>query len=128
LRLFFDADLRVVQCASLLIWKRFMSDFVAVADVDKLSIGKAMRVECQGKNILIANVEGVLHAVDDTCTHEDSSLSLGCLKGDLIHCTLHGSRFSVRTGEPMEEPATESLQVYAVKVEGAKIMLDPQAN
>jgi len=104
-----------------------MSDFVAVADVDKLSIGKAIRVECQGKNILVANVDGVLHAVDDTCTHEDSSLSLGCLKGELIHCTLHGSRFSVRTGEPMEEPATESLQVYAVKVEGAKIMLDPHS-
>jgi len=105
-----------------------MNHFVAVADVDKLPIGKTMRVECQGRKILIANVEGVLHAVDDTCTHEDSSLSLGCLKGGLIHCTLHGSRFSGCTGEPMEEPATEALQVYAVKVEGAKIMLNPQVS
>ncbi|MDQ7074941.1 MAG: non-heme iron oxygenase ferredoxin subunit [Gammaproteobacteria bacterium] len=104
-----------------------MSSFVAVADVDRLSVGKTMRVECQGRKILIANVEGVLHAVDDTCTHEDSSLSLGCLKGELIHCTLHGSRFSVRTGEPMEEPATESLRVYAVKVDAGKILLAPEA-
>ncbi len=64
--------------------------------------------------ILIANVDGTIYAVDDTCTHEDSSLSLGCLRGDKVKCTLHGSWFSVVTGEPSEEPADEPLNRYSI--------------
>ena len=72
-------------------------------------------------DILLANVDGELYAVDDMCTHEDSSLSLGCLKGELVSCTLHGSRFNVRTGEPMEEPATQALRRYPVRVHNDRI-------
>lgn len=64
--------------------------------------------------ILIANVDGTIYAVDDTCTHEDSSLSLGCLREDKVKCTLHGSWFSVVTGEPTEEPADEPLKRYSI--------------
>lgn len=66
--------------------------------------------------ILLANVEGRIYAVDDTCTHEDSSLSLGCLRNEFVKCTLHGSWFNVISGEPTEEPADEPLQTYAVEV------------
>ena len=45
--------------------------------------------------ILLANVEGTIYAVDDTCTHEDSSLAFGCLRCDKVKFTLHGSLFSV---------------------------------
>lgn len=71
--------------------------------------------------ILLANVEGKIYAVDDMCTHEDSSLSLGCLKGELVSCTLHGSRFNVRSGQPMEEPATEALRRYPVRISQDRI-------
>jgi 3-phenylpropionate/trans-cinnamate dioxygenase ferredoxin subunit len=50
---------------------------------------------------------------------------LGCLKGELISCTLHGSRFNVRTGEPMEEPATEPLNRFDVRVRDDQIEVDP---
>ena len=66
--------------------------------------------------ILLANVDGRVYAVDDTCTHEESSLSLGCLREGMVKCTLHGSWFSVITGEPREEPADEPLQTYDVEI------------
>ena len=64
----------------------------------------------------MANVEGTIYAVDDTCTHEDSSLALGCLRDNKVKCTLHGSWFSVVTGEPTDEPADEPLQRYPVEI------------
>lgn len=66
--------------------------------------------------ILLANVDGAIYAVDDTCTHEDSSLALGCLRGELVKCTLHGSWFSVVTGQPTEEPADEPLHTYSTEI------------
>ena len=71
--------------------------------------------------ILLANVDGNIYAVDDTCTHEDSSLALGCLKEDKVKCTLHGSWFSVITGEPSEEPADEALKCYSTEIRNDEI-------
>lgn len=81
-------------------------------------------IEVHGRRILVANVDGVFYATDDTCTHEDASLSGGSLHGELVKCPLHGSRFSLRTGEPMEDPAEEALRCYSVCVEDGAVMLD----
>ena len=98
--------------------------FVAVSRVTDLASGLTRRVVVAGHPLLIANVAGSFYAVDDMCTHEDSSLSLGCLKGELVSCTLHGSRFSVVTGEPVEEPATEALRTYAVRIVGDALLVE----
>ena len=95
--------------------------YIDVTSVNDLPIGRTKRFTTDVGDILLANVDGKIYAVDDMCTHEDSSLSLGCLKGELVYCTLHGSRFNVRTGEPMEEPATEALQRYSVRIQNNRI-------
>lgn len=97
------------------------SKYVDVAPLADLAPGSTLKVTTAIGDILLASVEGKLYAVDDMCTHEDSSLSLGCLKGELVSCTLHGSRFNVRTGEPVEEPATEALCRYPVRVRNDRI-------
>ena len=102
------------------------TSFVDVTSVNDLPIGATKKFTLQSGDILLANVDGKIYAVDDMCTHEDSSLSLGCLKGELVSCTLHGSRFNVRTGEPMEEPATESLQRYKVRIHNKRIEICTQ--
>ena len=95
--------------------------FIDIMPESNLPVGATKKICTEIGNILLANVEGKLYAVDDMCTHEDSSLSLGCLKGELISCTLHGSRFNVRTGKPMEEPATQALQRYPVRIRNNRI-------
>jgi len=95
--------------------------FHAVADTDKIGPGQMMRVDVGARRLLIANVDGEYFAVDDTCSHEDSSLYLGCLKGHHIKCSLHGSRFDLRTGEPMEEPADEPIGTYPARVRDGKV-------
>ncbi len=48
--------------------------------------------------------DGGWYAIDDTCTHEDCSLSEGELCDHLVECPCHGSRFDVRTGA-VHQPA-----------------------
>ena len=95
--------------------------YIDVAPLSGVLPGDTLKVTTDRGDILLANVEGKIYAVDDMCTHEDSSLSLGCLKGELVSCTLHGSRFNVRTGQPMEEPATEALRRYPVRISQDRI-------
>lgn len=102
-----------------------MSDgFVKVARVADLAVGKMMRVAVGRRRILLANVEGHFYAVDDTCTHEDASLATGSLRGAFVKCPLHGSRFDLRTGQAMEEPAQVDLQTYAVRVRDESIFVE----
>ena len=95
--------------------------YQAVADAAQLPDGKMMRVDVNGRRILIAKVDGELYAVDDNCSHEDVSLYLGCLEGHNIRCSLHGSRFDLRSGQPMEEPADEPIATWPVRVRDGRI-------
>ncbi len=104
-------------------YQRMKSGFVAAVEASELAPGKMICVEINGQRVLIANVEGVFYATDDTCTHEDASLSSGSLKGELVKCPLHGSRFSLRTGEPIEDPAEEPLRCHPVNVEGGTVQV-----
>jgi 3-phenylpropionate/trans-cinnamate dioxygenase ferredoxin subunit len=98
-------------------------DFVKVARRGELMPGKMKRVDLDGRRILLANVDGRYCAADDTCTHEDASLSTGFLKGDIVKCPLHGSRFNLRTGEVLDDPAEQNLRTYPVRVDGDDILI-----
>jgi nitrite reductase/ring-hydroxylating ferredoxin subunit len=101
-----------------------MSDrFIEAEKAGELQPGTMRRVDIGGRRILLANVEGRFYAADDTCTHEEASLSTGFLKGALVKCPLHGSRFNVCTGEALEEPAEDDLRTYPVRVEGGRILV-----
>jgi len=97
--------------------------YIFAAKLDDVKPGKMFRVELEGKLILLANANGTVHACDEMCTHEDVSLSLGALQGNCIKCSLHGSRFDLLTGKPIDEPADEDLRIYPVKIEGDSILV-----
>lgn len=98
-------------------------NFVRVADKKDIGPGRLARARIGERRILLANVDGELFATDELCTHEDASLYNGALHDDCVSCPLHGSRFSVRTGEPREEPATEPLRTYRVRVVGPDVLV-----
>jgi len=98
-------------------------EFVEAGKAGELAPGTMKRVDLRGRRILLVNVAGRVCAVDDTCTHEDASLSTGVLKGELVKCPLHGSRFNVCTGKALEEPAEDDLRTYAVRLEGGRILI-----
>jgi len=97
--------------------------YLEAARAGELAPGRMKRVDLAGRRILLANVNGRLFAVDDTCTHEEASLSTGVLQGEFVKCPLHNSRFHVCTGEAMEEPAEENLRTYPVREEAGRVLV-----
>jgi 3-phenylpropionate/trans-cinnamate dioxygenase ferredoxin component len=98
-------------------------EFVEAGEAGGLRPGTMKRIDMRGRRILLVNVAGRLCAVDDTCTHEEASLSTGVLRGELVKCPLHGSRFNVCTGKALEEPAEVDLRTYAVREEGGRVLI-----
>ena len=96
--------------------KREAALWIDAGRLDDLPPGSMRRVDTASKRVLIANVAGTPLAVADTCTHEDASLSMGALHGETVRCPLHGSRFCLRNGRAMDEPAEVDLACFAVRV------------
>ncbi len=95
-----------------------VAQWVEVARVSDIPPGHAARVEIDDVPVAIFNVDGELFAVDDTCTHQEASLSEGDLDLDrcAVECPLHGSAFNLRTGEVLSLPAVEPVRVHHVEV------------
>ncbi len=73
-------------------------------------------------DIALARLEdGSFAAFDDTCTHEECSLSGGDLEGDRVVCFCHGSEFDVRTGAVLQGPADEPVRVYETRIAGGEL-------
>ena len=97
-----------------------------VCGVADLEQDAPIRVEPGGVPItVIKDGEGVIHAIGDTCTHGDISLSEGFVEGDTVECWAHGSAFSLLTGKPQNLPAYEPVPVYAVVIDGDDVLIDP---
>ncbi|WP_029149668.1 non-heme iron oxygenase ferredoxin subunit [Microbacterium indicum] len=85
----------------------------------------AMRVEVNGVPIaVVRDSNDEVHAIGDTCTHGDISLSEGFVEGDTLECWAHGSAFSLTTGKPLTLPAFEPVPVYAVEIDGDDVLID----
>ena len=104
-----------------------MTEYIRVARAADVPPGSVRRVEVDGHVVALANVDGQFFAVDDTCTHEEASLSEGGLSGEILVCPRHGSRFNVKTGRVLSLPAVRSVAVYPVRVEGDEVLVSPEA-
>jgi 3-phenylpropionate/trans-cinnamate dioxygenase ferredoxin subunit len=102
------------------------SGYLRVASVEEIPPGGALAVPVGGRTVAVFNVDGTLHAVDDTCTHEYAPLSQGARSGEIITCPKHGSRFNVRTGRVLSLPAVVPVSTYPVKVEDGQVYILPE--
>ncbi len=101
-----------------------MSAVVACRLADLPDVG-ALRVVLDGEPVcVVRDEEGHLHAIGDTCSHAEVSLSEGEVEDCSIECWLHGSRFDLRTGEPLQLPAIRPVPVYFLTLEGDDVLVD----
>ncbi len=91
------------------------------ADDTSLAEGQMKRVELQGQALLLARVQGQVHAVADTCSHEDARLSDGYLEGCQVECPRHGAMFDLKTGEACTLPATAPIAAFQARVRDGAI-------
>ncbi len=102
--------------------------FQPAVSVDALPEVGAVAVLLDGHHVAVVRDEdGGLHAVDDTCSHANVSLSEGEVDGCTVECWLHGSRFDLRTGKPTSLPAIRPIAVYPVRLEGDQVLVDVES-
>lgn len=87
--------------------------------------GKMIKVSVDGRDILVANVNGEYCATDDTCTHSGASLSEGKLENEIITCGWHGAEFNCKTGKLTKFPAKiRDLTSYKVSIESDDVFIE----
>lgn len=83
--------------------------------LDDLVDGEMRSFEDVGEyGIVVCNVQGVIYALEDNCSHADTPLSEGRLRGWNITCPLHGASFDIRDGSHGGPPAWEGVACYQV--------------
>ena len=107
-----------------------MSDGIRAVSVDEVEPGEAhvLPTELTGTAEPIAvfrDDDGSFYALDDTCSHEDTSLADGWVEGGEVECPLHSARFCLRTGEALCLPATEPVKAHRVEVRDDAVYVFP---
>ncbi|NGO67202.1 bifunctional 3-phenylpropionate/cinnamic acid dioxygenase ferredoxin subunit [Streptomyces boncukensis] len=98
---------------------------ITVCLIDDLPPGESIRVT-DGVPAPVAvfhTEEGEIYAIDDTCTHQDASLSDGFLEGCFVECPLHEAFFDLRSGRPTCPPAKQPVRTHQVSVESGRVLL-----
>jgi 3-phenylpropionate/trans-cinnamate dioxygenase ferredoxin subunit len=95
--------------------------FVAVAKLDEVPAGTKIVAEANGVELVLCNTNGKIFAVQNLCSHAYEKVDCGKMKNGWISCPVHGARFDLETGEPMNPPATMPIQTYEVRITGDTI-------
>lgn len=100
-----------------------MAEFVTVAQRDEVPPGSRIVVEYGRDFVVLFNLDGVLYAIEDMCSHEEYELSDGVLDGYQLECPKHGAHFDIRTGEHLSPPAVRAVRAYDVQIDGDAIQI-----
>jgi nitrite reductase/ring-hydroxylating ferredoxin subunit len=84
--------------------------YVEVAKVDEIPSGNMKHVEFNGKEIMIANLDGKFYALNDRCSHTNARLSMGHIQDNIVTCPMHGARFAITTGKKVSDPKFPSTE------------------
>lgn len=95
--------------------------FVAVAKLEDLPSGAKKVVEVGKLEIVLCHSGDKVFAIRNLCSHAHEKLDCGRMKNGWIACPVHGARFDLETGEPMNPPAVMKIDTYEVNVENGEI-------
>jgi nitrite reductase/ring-hydroxylating ferredoxin subunit len=99
-----------------------MADFVEVGKVKDLPPGRGTTFTVAGVEVAVFNVDGELHAIDDSCLHQGMSLGWSPLNGKVVTCRAHGMRYDVTTGKVLGKTEM-GVKTYSVKVSEGNILV-----
>jgi 3-phenylpropionate/trans-cinnamate dioxygenase ferredoxin subunit len=97
-----------------------------ICPVEDLPAGEKRLVELDDLEIGVFNCNGTLYAIEDRCSHDDGELLYGEFDPDecAVECPRHGSRFDLRTGNPLNLPAYVPVDTFPVTVADGVIRVE----
>jgi nitrite reductase (NADH) small subunit len=101
-----------------------MAEFRKLATKAELpQLGKAKEFSVEGKMVCVANVGGVISAMDNVCIHRGGPLGTGVVMDGKVVCPWHGWAYDTKTGEVAHNPAMK-VAVFPIKLEGDDVLIE----
>jgi nitrite reductase/ring-hydroxylating ferredoxin subunit len=75
------------------------------------------------KVICVANVNGIMNAMDNVCLHRGGPLGQGMIEDGKVVCPWHGWVWDPETGEAAHNPAAR-IRVYRLKMENGDVLIE----
>ena len=97
--------------------------FVRTVKLAELPPGTVRELQVEGKAIAMANIEGRVYAIDNTCLHRGGPLGQGLLAGKVLTCPWHGWQFDATNGRALQNPAA-AVDCYPTEVRGEDVFVD----
>jgi nitrite reductase (NADH) small subunit len=85
-------------------------------------VNEVKELSCGDKTICIANVDGEIHAMENTCLHMGGPLGEGVIEGGRVICPWHGWAWDPKTGQ--SGPPDAKIAVYPVKIDGEDVLIE----
>ena len=100
-----------------------MAEWTKVASAGALTPGAAMKLEVNGRELALYNVDGKFFCTSKICPLQGASLSEGMLVGNSIVCPWHAWVFDVTTGQSPVNPRAK-IPCMQTKVEGNDVYVN----
>jgi nitrite reductase/ring-hydroxylating ferredoxin subunit len=94
-----------------------------VASTADLSPGNAMKVEVDGQELALYNVDGKFFCTSNICPHQGGPLHEGMLEGSNVVCPWHAWVFDVSSGQSPVNPRAK-IPCFQTKVEGKDVLVN----
>jgi len=99
--------------------------WVEVGDEALLNREDVLRFDCGRKTYaLYRGAAGQLFATDGICTHGNTHLADGLVKGDVIECPKHNGRYRLSDGSPARAPVCRGLCTYPVESLSGRLFIN----
>jgi len=100
-------------------------NWVDISNFLSLKKGEMIDFDYNDRKIMIININGTFYASDRICTHAYVDLTSGILNESekTVTCPLHLSSFDMKSGDPLNLPAEDPLEIYKIKKEKNKLFI-----
>lgn len=104
------------------------STWVDVGSIDEIDNNAAIVVCLKSRErIAVFKYDGKVSAVSNVCAHQGGPLGEGRIVGGCITCPWHGYQYLPGNGQS-PPPYSETIPTYEVRLEGRRILVNPQAH
>lgn len=98
--------------------------FVKIASQSELpGKNEAKEFPCGNKIVCMANVNGVVTAMDNVCLHRGGPLGQGVIEKGKLICPWHGWAWDPHTGQAVHNPNVR-LTLYPLKIEDGDVLIE----
>ena len=85
----------------------------AAQDIEEKSFST---FEINGTGIVICRFRDEYFAIENRCSHAQSTFDDGRMRGYRIMCPLHGATFDIRDGSCTGAPASKSIRSFPLRI------------